>query len=74
MINKLIIYFYTKGPIVSNKKTAKKAAALDACKFLHEVGEITDNLEPNRGKYRQLIDKSQFKQFPIKVSLLYLQA
>ncbi|RDD44708.1 Endoribonuclease dcr-1, partial [Trichoplax sp. H2] len=55
-----------EGPMMQSKKIAKKASALEACKFLHEVGEITDNLEPNVGKYHQSIDKSQYKQFPIK--------
>ncbi|KAF5273493.1 hypothetical protein FQA39_LY07510 [Lamprigera yunnana] len=48
-----------EGPFMSTKKQAKRAAALYACKILHEKGELDDELQP---KPVQIV-KEDFSQY-----------
>nr|XP_022903592.1 endoribonuclease Dicer-like [Onthophagus taurus]XP_022903593.1 endoribonuclease Dicer-like [Onthophagus taurus] len=37
-----------EGPFMPNKKSAKRAAAFTACKLLHQIKELDDNLRPKK--------------------------
>ncbi|KRT83525.1 helicase [Oryctes borbonicus] len=47
-----------QGEFMGSKKQAKRAAALKACKILHQIGELDDNLRPV--KRTELVEETEF--------------
>ncbi|KAJ9599534.1 hypothetical protein L9F63_010006, partial [Diploptera punctata] len=54
---------YIKGPEMPTKKLAKRAVALEACKRLHKIGELNDNLLPVGSKCEELDSAHLFPFF-----------
>ena len=46
----LIIFVFFQGKEMPSKKLAKRAAALETCKRLHQLGELDENLLPAEHK------------------------
>jgi endoribonuclease Dicer len=42
----VITFLFVQGPEMSSKKLAKRAAALETCKWLHQLGELNEHLLP----------------------------
>jgi endoribonuclease Dicer len=42
----VITFVYVQGPDMKSKKMAKRAAALEMCKRLHQLGELNEHLLP----------------------------
>jgi hypothetical protein len=47
----VITFLFVQGPEMDSKKMAKRAAALETCKRLHELGELNENLLPVEHEY-----------------------
>ena len=61
----LINAFILQGPEMPTKKLAKRAAALEACKRLHQVGELNNNLLPVGSKCKELDSSELFPLFDL---------
>lgn len=47
-------------------KDAKKAAALEACKRLHQIGELDDHLQPKKQQLTEEDVQFLFQHYPKK--------